>query len=101
MTPLRPVTKGVGVMPLSFSRLLRASASRRTFTLKPPQKPLSLVTMRTAALVGCSFATVSGWSMLPVLLTTPVTARMISRSYGTAACIRCCAFTMRDEAMSS
>ncbi len=86
---MRPVTKGTGSTPLSLSRLPSASASRRMLALKPPQKPLSLVTIRTAALAGCSLATVSGWSVVEVLLTTPVTARVISRSYGTAACIRC------------
>src|SRR5580698_4050222 len=48
-----------------------------------------------------SRSVVNGWVTDADLLITASTARVSSREYGSAARIRCCAFTIRDDAMSS
>src|ERR1700722_19987269 len=99
--PLRPATNGTTSRPWPSSSARRLCASRSTLALKPPQKPRSLVRMSTAALVGFSGGRVSGWSTFPDLATTASTARVISRAYGWAACSRCCALMIREDAISS
>ena len=57
--------------------------------------------MTTAALVDLILGRVSGWSICSDLLTTASTARVSSLAYGAAACSRCCALMIREDAISS
>jgi hypothetical protein len=65
-----------------------------------PASPRSLVTMRIAARLDSVFSTVRGWETLEYVATAD-TARVSSRAYGADAWARCCAFTIRDAAISS
>ena len=55
----------------------------------------------TADLRNVSGSVTSGWVSDPDLLTSASTACVSSREYGSAARVRCCALTIRDDAISS
>ena len=55
----------------------------------------------TAALVMDSGSVIIGWLIVVERLTTASTAVVSSRAYGSAARMRCCALTIRDDAISS
>src|ERR1700677_447519 len=99
--PFRPATYITGSTLRSASAARSLVASRSTFALYAPQKPLSLVRIRMAAFLTCCRSVVNGWVTDADRLTTASTARVSSRAYGSAARIRCCAFTIRDDAISS
>ena len=89
-------------MPFSRRFVASASASLMALDEYAPASPRSAVTTRTAALVRFSVLAISGCfdtSLASVAAALMAAYRCVR--YGSDASRRCCAFTMRDEAMSS
>ena len=87
--------------PDSASSAVSCSPSLIAADEYAPARPRSAVITSTAARSRSRWlVSVSGWPP-PVCDAAAEIARPSSRVYGRAASTRCCAFTIRDEAMSS
>jgi hypothetical protein len=96
-----PTAYRTGSSPrLRISRIT-PSATFSTFALYAPARPRSDVSTSTPAFVGCSRSSSSGCWTAPLWRARSSIALVSWIAYGRDASTRCCAFTIREDAISS
>src|SRR5438552_1368043 len=100
-TPFLPTTYRAGSLPPARISRRCCSAIFKTFALYAPASPRSDVITRTPIFVACSRCSSNGWSIEVDLDATSSIAFVSCSAYGRDASTRVCAFTIREDAISS